>query len=158
MLLFKNEKAVFIAVLVLCTILHIFFDIVIVCSLRVPVSDATTRTHLCVFVPRDTMQDETLPAKKDSGQGLQASRPVGTEHKLLRDMAAIAAGSSPQGSWMNICSPPGKSRETRKRESKPESQLGSHTPQESTEGKANASHQAPISTSVMGEAAGPVGS
>lgn len=124
----NNEKAIFVAVLGLCNILLIFFDIVFVCSLRIPISDTTTRTHLHVFVPRDTMQDETLPAKKDPGQGLQMSRAVGTEHKLLRDMAAIAAGCSPQGSWMNICSPPGKSWETRKRDSEPESQLGSHKP------------------------------
>lgn len=80
----------------------------------------------------------------------QASRMGVPEHRPVRDMAAIAASCSPQGS---ICSPPG----TAERHGTGRASQGPSWGTISTEGKANASHQAPISTSVMGEATSPEG-
>lgn len=97
-----------------------------------------------------SVEHETLPLEHDPGGALQVSLPDGMKHKPVRDMAVIAVSCSPQGS---ICHPP----RTDERHGQARASQSPSWGAISTEGKANASHQAPISTSVIGEATCPAG-
>lgn len=71
------------------------------------------------------LQHGALPEEQDDGGGLQVPWLCGMMHKLVRDMARIAASCSLWGTREHLLSS-WNSQDTRTRQSQPGPQLGSH--------------------------------